>query len=34
MQLAIKQMAVSEQRHAKHVPAETNVHATIEEWCF
>jgi hypothetical protein len=27
-------MTVSEQRLGKHVPAETNMHETIEEWCL
>jgi hypothetical protein len=34
MQQANKQTAVSEQRLGKHVPEETNLHATIEEQCF
>jgi hypothetical protein len=34
MQLANKQTAVSQQWHGKHVPAETNTHATIGEQCF
>jgi hypothetical protein len=34
MQYANKQTAVSEQRLGKHVPAETNTHATVVERCF
>jgi hypothetical protein len=34
MQLVYKQTAVSEQRLGKQVPAETDTHTTIEEWCF
>jgi hypothetical protein len=28
------QMAISEEWLGKHVPTETNIHATIEEQCF
>jgi hypothetical protein len=34
MQQANKQTAVSNQRLGKHVPTETNMHTTTEEWCF
>jgi hypothetical protein len=34
MQQANKQKAVSEQRLGKHIPAETNPHATIKERYF
>jgi hypothetical protein len=34
IQPANKQTAISEQRSGKYVPAETNMNAKIEEWCF
>jgi hypothetical protein len=34
MQEANKHKAVSERRLGKHVPTETNTHATIDEVCF
>jgi hypothetical protein len=34
MQEVNKQLAVSEEWLSKHIPVETNMHATIEEWCF